>query len=74
MKWKEDSAACSACTGSKGVCGYDLSTKQTTWYSPDAGASQAPSSKSGMSLIFESKASDCRTVVNGPFARKSGVL
>jgi hypothetical protein len=47
VKWKEDTAACSACTGSKGVCGYDLSTKRTTCYLP------APSSKSGMSLIFE---------------------
>jgi hypothetical protein len=74
VKWKEDTAACSACTGSKGVCGYDPSTKQTTCYSPTAGASQAPSNKSGMSLIFEFKASDRRTVVNGPFARKSGVL
>jgi hypothetical protein len=74
VKWKEDTAACSACTGSKGVCGYDPSTKQTTCYSRAAGASQAPLSKSGMSLIFEFKASDRRTVVNGPFARKSGVL
>jgi hypothetical protein len=61
VKWKED-AACSACTGSKGVCGYDPSKNQPTCYCPNqpiglpcgAGAPQAPTttSPSGMSLIF----------------------
>ncbi|XP_059451277.1 LEAF RUST 10 DISEASE-RESISTANCE LOCUS RECEPTOR-LIKE PROTEIN KINASE-like 2.7 [Corylus avellana] len=56
VKWKED-PACIACTGSKGVCGYDQITTQTTCYYPNqsnglqispAKAPQAPSSKSGM--------------------------
>jgi hypothetical protein len=61
VKWKED-AACSDCTGSKGVCGFDPSKNQPTCYCPNqsngltcaAGAPQAPTttSKSGMSLIF----------------------
>jgi hypothetical protein len=61
VKWKED-AACTACTESKGVCGYDPSKNQPTCYCPNqssgltcaAGAPQAPTttSKSGMSLIF----------------------
>jgi hypothetical protein len=34
VKWKED-AACSACTGSKGVCGYDPSKNQPTCYCPN---------------------------------------
>ncbi|XP_062150597.1 LEAF RUST 10 DISEASE-RESISTANCE LOCUS RECEPTOR-LIKE PROTEIN KINASE-like 2.4 isoform X2 [Alnus glutinosa] len=56
VKWKED-AACSACTGSKGVCGYDPSKNQPTCYCPNqpnglpcgAGAPQAPTSASGKS-------------------------
>jgi hypothetical protein len=32
VKWKED---CSACTGSKGVCGYDPSKNQPTCYCPN---------------------------------------
>ena len=35
VKWKEDSEACSACTRSKGVCGYDLTTNETTCYCPN---------------------------------------
>jgi hypothetical protein len=61
VKWKEG-ADCSACTGSKGVCGYDLSKNQPTCYCRNqsngltcaAAAPQAPTtiSPSGMSLIF----------------------
>jgi len=59
VKWKED-AACTACTVSKGACGYDPSKNQPTCYCPNqsngltcaAGAPQAPTSPSGMSLIF----------------------
>jgi hypothetical protein len=61
VKWKED-AACTACTVSKGVCGYDPSKNQPTCYCPNqsnglpcgAGAPQAPTttSPSAMSLIF----------------------
>jgi hypothetical protein len=52
VKWKED-ADCSACTGSKGVCGYDPSKNQPTCYCPNqsnglicaaGGAPQAPTS------------------------------
>jgi hypothetical protein len=34
VKWKED-AACTACTVSKGVCGYDPSKNQPTCYCPN---------------------------------------
>jgi hypothetical protein len=59
VKWKED-AACSACTVSKGVCGYDPSNNQPTCYCPNqsyglpcaAGAAQALSRTSGMSPIL----------------------
>jgi len=56
VKWKED-AACSACTGSTGVCGYDPSKNQPTCYCPNQSngltcAAGALSSPSGMSLIL----------------------
>ena len=64
VNWKEDTDSCSACTQSKGVCGYDVNTKQPTCYcqdqtygpnpcppSPHPGAPQTPSNKSGTYII-----------------------
>lgn len=61
VKWKENTAACSACIKSKGVCGYDLISKnRTTCYcpnqssgftcpsSPTARSPQVPSIGTGM--------------------------
>ncbi|KAG2715022.1 hypothetical protein I3760_03G057000 [Carya illinoinensis] len=57
VKWKEETAACSACTESKGVCGYDVMSKnRTICYCPDqrygltcssspAGSPQVPSTE-----------------------------
>ncbi|KAB1211235.1 hypothetical protein CJ030_MR6G021575 [Morella rubra] len=47
VQWKEDTAACNACIASKGVCGYDLSTNQTTCFCPNQppyGSKTCPSS------------------------------
>ncbi|GMY24337.1 LEAF RUST 10 DISEASE-RESISTANCE LOCUS RECEPTOR-LIKE PROTEIN KINASE-like 2.4 [Fagus crenata] len=35
VNWKEDTDSCSACTQSKGVCGYDVNTNQSTCYCSD---------------------------------------
>ncbi|XP_041003274.1 LEAF RUST 10 DISEASE-RESISTANCE LOCUS RECEPTOR-LIKE PROTEIN KINASE-like 1.3 isoform X3 [Juglans microcarpa x Juglans regia] len=71
VKWKEDTAACSACTESKGVCGYDVISKtRTTCYCPDqssglmcssspAGSPQVPSTETEN----KSKSSDTSLVV-----------
>ena len=45
VKWN-DSGACSACTRSNGVCGFDLTSKRTTCYCPNQsyGSKTCPSS------------------------------
>jgi hypothetical protein len=60
VKRKED-PACSACTVSKGVCGYDQNANHTICYCPNQSSriqlscatedTQAPSSESGMSYV-----------------------
>ena len=35
VNWKKDTDSCSACTQSKGVCGYDVNTNQSTCYCSD---------------------------------------
>ncbi|XP_059451726.1 LEAF RUST 10 DISEASE-RESISTANCE LOCUS RECEPTOR-LIKE PROTEIN KINASE-like 1.4 isoform X3 [Corylus avellana] len=77
VKWKED-PVCIACTVSKGVCGYDQNTNQTTCYCPNqssnglkicaAGDTQVPSSKSG------SKGSNNAGIVIGVAVGAAGIV
>ncbi|XP_059451731.1 LEAF RUST 10 DISEASE-RESISTANCE LOCUS RECEPTOR-LIKE PROTEIN KINASE-like 1.4 isoform X3 [Corylus avellana] len=77
VKWKED-PVCIACTVSKGVCGYDQNTNQTTCYCPNqssnglkicaAGDTQVPSSKS------DSKGSNNAGLVIGVAVGAAGIV
>ncbi|KAG7986055.1 hypothetical protein I3843_03G059900 [Carya illinoinensis] len=60
VKWKEETAACSACTESKGVCGYDVISKnRTICYCPDQRyGSTCPSSPAGSPQVPPTETDD----------------